>query len=315
MDIWKQLFGDRDEREMSDTPPDEALAAEDGSSDLDSEAESATGTDDGNERALRDLDVRVDDLETSIERTESSLDAIRSQQSELADDLEEVNDTIRQLLGVYDQLTADANPFDDGDTEGFGVVGGAGQNTDGAHEGAHDEMEDATADGEAAADATDDIVTFADLQGEGDESPDESAGGSDEEFLWEETPEEKPTAQAVPGAETKAANGRTEPADAGRRDAELAAIGESYASDLVVFEWLSELVRAGGPASALQALDYYESVGWISPEVRRDLEDVLSGPHLDVHVDPSRPEELTGDDHVDSYEYVRQLNALSSMGV
>lgn len=308
MDIWEQLFGDRGDNDMSETPPDEAVGTDDPSFETEGTTEQ-----DRNEQALQDLDVRVDDLETGLERTESSLEAIRSQQDDLSDDLEEINDTIRQLLGVYDQLTADSNPFTDGgESEGFGVVGGAenGHDDDSAHGDAREEdAVDEGADG-----PTEDVVTFEDLQDEVEETPDETSIEDDEEFLWEESQEadSAPERETAPREET---NGRSPSAGAAAIDAELAEIDGGYAADLLVFEWLSELVRSGGPASALQALDYYESVGWISAEVRRDLEDVLSGPHLDVHIDPSRPEELTGDDHVDSHEYVRQLNALSSMDV
>ncbi|WP_178917319.1 FlaD/FlaE family flagellar protein [Natronomonas gomsonensis] len=295
MDIFEQLFGGG-EQSMSDAEPEESAIDTD-------PPEPDAETDDDDERALRDLDVRVGDLESSLEQTESSLKAIRSQQSELSEDIEEVNDTVRQLLGVYDQLTAESNPFEDGTAgSGFGVV-----------ESPENDVEDTEPIEPTEDSHTDDeeVVTFEDLtDGETDANVDPV---DDEEFLWDEEQSAVDDLDPKEHTEGRISEERTSvPAEAA---AELTEIEGGYAADLLVFEWLSELVCASGPASTLKALDYYESVGWISPSVRRELEAVLSGPYLDAHVDPGEPSELSAGNHADSHGYVRRLGALASMDI
>jgi archaellum component FlaD/FlaE len=295
MDIFEQLFGGGGQS-MSDAEPEEPAV------DAESTEPSSESEPDDDERALRDLDVRVGDLESSLEQTESSLKAIRSQQSELSEDIEEVNDTVRQLLGVYDQLTAESNPFEDGHDSGFGVVEAPDNDSEDG------EALDATSDDSHDAE-DEEVVTFEDLTDENGESESNVAPVEDEEFLWDEAEASEDHHDEKRGSdEQEALTDET-------TDAQLTEIEGGYAADLLVFEWLSELVCASGPASTLKALDYYESVGWISPSVRRELEAVLSGPHLDAHVDPGEPSELSAGNHADSHGYVRRLGALAAIDI
>jgi archaellum component FlaD/FlaE len=93
----------------------------------------------------------------------------------------------------------------------------------------------------------------------------------------------------------------------------LAVLGENYASTVIGFGWLSDMVAVGGPAGALRALDHYETIGWLGPEARAELESMLSGPGLDVDIDPNEPKELTAEEHALSYEYVRMLEAVDTL--
>lgn len=93
----------------------------------------------------------------------------------------------------------------------------------------------------------------------------------------------------------------------------LTALADTYATDTLVFEWLAELVEKTGPAATLKAVCYYEDVGWIGSSVSADLEEYLAGPGIDVHVDPNEPDELTVEDHVTSYEYIRKLDAIREL--
>jgi archaellum component FlaD/FlaE len=91
----------------------------------------------------------------------------------------------------------------------------------------------------------------------------------------------------------------------------LAGLADTYATEIIVFEWLTSLVSTAGPAATLRAVAYYEEIGWISPRVKTYLESVISGPDLDMNVDPSRdPNELTAEDHAESYEYIMKLDAV-----
>ena len=95
----------------------------------------------------------------------------------------------------------------------------------------------------------------------------------------------------------------------------LTALADTYATDVIVFEWLTELVRTAGPAATLRAIAYYHEIGWIGADVRAHLEATLGGPDLDIGVDPEEtPEELTAEDHADSYTYIMKLEEIHETG-
>ncbi|PSQ60741.1 MAG: hypothetical protein BRD23_01680 [Halobacteriales archaeon SW_9_67_25] len=55
----------------------------------------------------------------------------------------------------------------------------------------------------------------------------------------------------------------------------LDGLPEHYAGEHLVFEWLEFLLLHAGYQGAAEALDYYESVGWITEDVESDLNDYL----------------------------------------
>lgn len=369
------------------TAPDDAVedAADDSvEAKRDPEPAPATG-----QEAIEDLEHQLDGLEDDVESNAAKLRSIESSQEDVTERIEDVNDRIRRLLGVYDQLTEDVNPFTDDTGEfQFGLVestdpeptdeaatadasdGPADElSTDAADEQPSDEP-DATALAEssvAGADAagatdpaseeagrpggpgTDDAdgpVTFEDLQasagsddgatagsrarddditGPGTDSPadlglddpeasrDSQSPDSDNDpastdpNATDEQASERP--YRGPGSPMeRVATPRGHPAGA---DACLdAPLNQSYATELLVLEWLSELVTTSGPAATLKAIDYYAEIGWIDGQVRNHLEEILSGPDLDVHVDPNDPGELTARDHAESYAYIMKLDAV-----
>jgi archaellum component FlaD/FlaE len=342
------------------------------------------------EKQVEALEGRLDDMEGSMQQNQSELETIRGSQQDVAEQLDEVNDTVRQLLGIYDQLTADVNPFMDGptrdadpDADGFGVVGGeepdpegevveavvegdaaddepatddedemtaetmtAAQGDDAAGEdaatigledlrAAHEDGEDArdddasspadgataaqeAADGAVAApadsvDAADAAVVSEDESDDNEIEVEPTGDGpmSQHDQFEDEYPDagarqEDGDAQAMTGDAT--AGGSPAPPESSVALAELA---DTYASEIIVFEWLTGLVSTAGPAATLRAIAYYEEIGWIGSDVKRYLEGVLSGPDLDMNVDPSRePNELTAEDHAESYEYIMKLDAV-----
>ncbi len=48
-----------------------------------------------------------------------------------------------------------------------------------------------------------------------------------------------------------------------------------------IIEWMQYLGETFGTAGALSALEYYERLGWVSPQVRRKLVDYLRGLAID----------------------------------
>lgn len=86
----------------------------------------------------------------------------------------------------------------------------------------------------------------------------------------------------------------------------LDAVPEHYAAENLVFEWLEFLLLHAGYQGATEALDYYESVGWITEECESSLNEYLLG----LEEDADRPADLEIDDHLLSLVYVAKLASL-----
>ena len=86
----------------------------------------------------------------------------------------------------------------------------------------------------------------------------------------------------------------------------LRGLPESYAGELVVFEWLSFLLEKAGFRGANEAIDYYADVGWITEEVTDDLEDYLLG--LDETAGDGG--DLSIDDHLLSLVHIAKLTSM-----
>ena len=294
---------------------------------------------------LVELEHRVGELEDDLERNASRIESVQHSQEEVAERVGEMNDTVRDLLGVYEQLTADANPFIDGEesvSEGgrFGVVNGHGEESGTVDTDTHADMKHAPEerhDGEVEEEPTDarggDVFTFEDAIAdvEGEDEPDEAheeerrrgapVAEVDDDGSVELTVEGIERSGRDPLEGAFATNGRSEagngmaapPVDTTEETPYLTTLADTYATDTLVFEWLAELVEKTGPAATLKAVCYYEDVGWIGSSVSADLEEYLAGPGIDVHVDPNEPDELTVEDHVTSYEYIRKLDAIRKL--
>ncbi|MFC4407347.1 FlaD/FlaE family flagellar protein [Haloarchaeobius iranensis] len=310
------------------------------------------------EEQVENLEHRIDSMQEDLERSNSQIESIQSSQEEVAERVEDVNGTVRQLLGIYDQLTAGANPFVEGgsqtqmndDVDGFGLGGepdldgatgemppaDAVENETETEADAEDEepADEDLADNEVVVEATEpgdeNAVSFDDLKSEVEAGEDDfetvEAGDDGQQAIQEDTnaddtqlevePLSDEAAQMSEAAEEsrsheRASNGSRTGAVESRSDATLPALADTYATDILVFEWLTDLVTSAGPAATLRAIAYYEEIGWISPEVKASLEDALSGPDLDMTVDPSRdPNELNAEDHAESYEYIMKLDAI-----
>ncbi|AGB38108.1 FlaD/FlaE family flagellar protein [Natronococcus occultus] len=224
------------------------------------------------EEVVDDLRYRTESLEESIEDTEMRLDAIQDSQEQVVSQVDELNDRVRRLLGLYDQVTDDINPFTGEGEADSGFEVFGGASAD---------------DGET--------VSFDDLKEDVEVEP--VADLEEDDPAPEPEPEPEPDPQPI-----------DTPADAPT----LRTLPDTYATDVVVFEWLATLLESGGPRATLEALSYYVELGWIDEDVRAHLETVLSGPGLaDVDADPSGS--LTAADHADSYAYVVQLREIGEI--
>jgi archaellum component FlaD/FlaE len=82
------------------------------------------------------------------------------------------------------------------------------------------------------------------------------------------------------------------------------ALPTSYESQPLVFEWLEALVTAAGRDATRDALDYYESLGWLSGSARAELVAFLEGLSS---LDPEEGRSLDVADHRQSLQYVARL--------
>ena len=88
----------------------------------------------------------------------------------------------------------------------------------------------------------------------------------------------------------------------------LAHLPEHYAGEHLVFEWLEFLLLHAGYQGATMALDYYESVGWITEDVEQTLGEYLRGIDDQGANDEN---DLDIDDHMLSLVYVAKLASMA----
>ena len=275
------------------------------------------GADDGPD--VGELDVRLGELEEDVDSLESSLRAVRSSQEEFADSIEEMDDRVRRLVGIYDRLNAAENPFvDDPDARARETNGGA--DTAGGSGGAGPGGPTTPAQTDHAGEEGS-VVSFDDLEGgdhgDGDGDGDGDLGRSHEDSSSDG---EHPPEGASDGAGADGDGAHAPPSapvseavsDPDTRPV-LESVPDSYAGEVLVMEWLSVLMEGSGPADALRAVGHYEDAGWISREVRDHLVDVIGGPTLDVHIDPTQSRESTADEHAISYRYLSVLTQLDDV--
>jgi len=76
-------------------------------------------------------------------------------------------------------------------------------------------------------------------------------------------------------------------------------------------EWLEYLVETSDLAEAARAVDYYETIGWITEDVADALVDYLRGfgDPGEVDVAGGAPSKLTIDHHTQSLRYVSRLGS------
>ncbi|MFB6222858.1 MAG: FlaD/FlaE family flagellar protein [Haloarcula sp.] len=88
----------------------------------------------------------------------------------------------------------------------------------------------------------------------------------------------------------------------------LETLPETYAAEFVIFEWLEFLLMHSGYQGADEALDYYESINWITEAVQNDLSDYLLGIDESATNDDN---DLSVDDHMLSLVYIAKLTAMT----
>lgn len=87
----------------------------------------------------------------------------------------------------------------------------------------------------------------------------------------------------------------------------LTRLPESYAAELTLFEWLEFLMTKGGTRGTIEALQYYESIGWLT----RDVEDLLQEYMRSIDEPEGQTDSLDRTDHALSLVYVARLASMA----
>lgn len=75
-----------------------------------------------------------------------------------------------------------------------------------------------------------------------------------------------------------------------------------YAAEITLFEWLDFLLERGGVKRALKAIEYYETVGWVSADAAERLQGHVRG--FSGPADDDSHSDLEMSDHVLSLVYI-----------
>ncbi|GAD51308.1 flagella accessory protein flaCE [Halarchaeum acidiphilum MH1-52-1] len=248
----------------------------------------ATSVDDDD---LDDIRYRIDELESDVEDNESAIDEVRQSREGLEERLDHLEDNHATMLGVYDQLVEDVNPFS-GDSE-FDR-----SERDGPYG-----VTDPSSGGNE-----DDVVSFDDVKRSAESA---DGGGSDAGAEGDEQAVETDGARTTEHAST-APDQATESATStpvADGDAYLSGLSSTYATDILLLRWLSMLLDTAGPSGALEALEYYAQIGWISRSVQRQLETLISGANADA-IDPEAErslEEIPVEIHDQSSQHIQRI--------
>lgn len=81
-----------------------------------------------------------------------------------------------------------------------------------------------------------------------------------------------------------------------------------YAAEITLFEWLEFLLERGGVKRSLDALEYYESVGWVGEDAAVELRDHVRGFAGPADDEDHSDFELA--DHVLSLVFIARLSSM-----
>lgn len=305
--------------ETRDPPPDEPVE------DLD-------------ERVLDRLDAidhELEEIGDQVESNEATLRSLQSDREELVDRMETIEDHNATLLGVYDRMTEGINPFapewdarndlaDDDSEFRYNVIEPPDTELS-------DDEPSGSPDGGQTADAGG--TSFEDLKNK--REPEDAAGATDDEAQRDAedrtnadddadradpdgsraagvdvglaTREDDPGSVATPEVTPVEPGPDGPPGPRSPDEPYLTAMAATYATDVLLMEWLTMLIETAGPAGTLKTIDYYARINWISVPVKRQIEELLSGARRPDETPQRAPSDLTAEEHNRSFTYIMRL--------
>jgi archaellum component FlaD/FlaE/archaellum component FlaC len=292
------------------------------------------------ENALLDLEDRVSDVENELASVSSTVNTVREENHQIGATVDEMDETIRKLLDVYEIVTHGINPFVDDVAmanvdDGFGLFDRPDEAEDAALD---DDVAEADAesffdddfddfDGEEADEAPEaeettepaesaDGMSFDDLKAEFDAGAWDEADAEEEEEAAEDeadldadaAPDDDAANEIDETAAVEADTAFTDVVDAPEDSTDsgvyLDAVPQTYAGQYLLTELAESLVATGGVAGAVEAARYYETLGWVSEPVRRALCEHVLAAEETAGEDIRR---LTATDHLRSLGYLSRL--------
>lgn len=243
---------------------------------------------------INDFEYELSEVRNDVEQNQASIDGLESEQLDINERMGQIEEHNATLLGVYDQLTEGVNPFardweqsaerrDTGDST-YGVIPDDGSDSPG-----RDEHLRRTGSRSSAASRS----TESEPVRSSDDGDDESSADSDP--LGREAPSSTPVPESPPSGTAPPENGPY-----------LTEFADTYATDVLVMEWLAMLIDAAGEEGALKALDHYDRIDWVSESIRRELEVVLSGAWSESDAEPRN--DLNTDVHDRSFRFIARLS-------
>jgi flagellar protein FlaE len=82
-----------------------------------------------------------------------------------------------------------------------------------------------------------------------------------------------------------------------------------YAAEITLFEWLDFLLERGGVKRSLEAIDYYENIGWVGESAAAELQDHIRG--FAGPADEEAHEDFEMTDHVLSLVFIGRLASMN----
>ncbi|SNZ05592.1 Flagella accessory protein C (FlaC) [Natronoarchaeum philippinense] len=241
---------------------------------------------------LDDVEYEIDQIRNDVEQNEATIEGIESEQLDLHDRMGQIEEHNATLLGVYDQLTDGVNPFTDSWDHSSEPKANGGESTYGVIPNEDD-------------DSPEQEERRTRKRREGRSRRDETADSTDDEQDADDADERAPTPSPEPAStpvpETPPSG--TTPPENGPYLTEFA---DTYATDVLVMEWLSMLIDTAGEEGALKALDHYDRIDWVSESIRRQLEVVLSGAWSESDTAPRN--DLSTDVHDRSFRFIARLS-------
>jgi flagellar protein FlaE/flagellar protein FlaC len=239
---------------------------------------------------ISEFDARIKDIENEVGLISSKLSTIRAENEEIGKRVQEIEENIRKLLGIYEMVTEGINPFATesfASDDGFGLFSFKKENK----EDLPDEL--LSKEPESFFEDVDNVDEIPELEN----SVEDKFKKLKEELNAEERKQEikKPKQeieqqkqvvieQQKQVVEQHVAETKDKLADevevqeiSKNVTCYLVQIKRDFVSDIIVLKWMDYLVNTFGIKRMVELLDFYVDIGWISKNVRELLTNYSRG--------------------------------------
>lgn len=239
--------------------------------------------------SVEEVVASEDEPEDAFQRNKQAEQTATPEPSETVEEVEEVDED--SFEAVFETKSPE-EPVDNEEVESFGT----------------EEMIDAGSESTAPA-ASDGGQLIEPPETDEPEQGTETADAEPPE-LSSETPEPKQSEPDVSEPETTGTAPSVQPAselsvsaggDLGDGKPYVDTLPEGFSTEVMTVEWLEYLVEEVGIRGTVRALDYYETIGWLTEEAVADLDE-----YLDAFEDASQAD-LSVEHHLRSLDYVEEL--------